>query len=88
VQLRQTEVEDQQVELVGTQGGVGLAPAADLIDRIAGVPERTEQAVGQHLVVLGNQYPHRCLLGAGSRHLRLTLGGVARDGVPNRTAPA
>ena len=58
MQLWQPEIQDQQVELVRGQCGVGLAAGADLIDRIARGTQRAQQAVSQHLVVLGNQDAH------------------------------
>jgi hypothetical protein len=62
VHLGQTQVQDQQVELVGSQGGIGLGTAGHLVHGIAGCTQRAQQAVGQHLVILGDQNPHHCLL--------------------------
>ncbi len=59
VQARQAEVEDQEVEFVRREGGVGLDAAADLVDRVAGAAQRAQQAVGQHLVIFGDQDAHR-----------------------------
>jgi hypothetical protein len=59
--LGQAQVQDQQVELgVGQQRGVGLAPLATWS---TAAPDRAaaQQAIGQHLVVFGNQDAHGCL---------------------------
>jgi hypothetical protein len=58
VHLGQAEVEDDHVELVRAQRRVGLAAAAHLIDRIARVAQRTQQPIGQDLIVFGNQNAH------------------------------
>ena len=58
MQARQAQVEDDQVELVGRQRGVGFAAAAHLVNGIAGRAQRAQQAVGQHLVVFGNEDTH------------------------------
>src|SRR6185295_15649815 len=82
VHLRQPEIEDEEIELVRGERGVGLAAAADLVDGIAGVAERAQEAVGQHLVVFGDQDPHACLQRCGDdrrlRHPRVWLAGGCR----------
>jgi hypothetical protein len=63
VHLGQAQVEYQQVELgVGHERGVGLGAAGHVVHGGAGVAQRAQQAVGQHLIVFGNENPHRCLL--------------------------
>ena len=55
----QAQVEDQQVEFMRGQRGVGLAARTHLVDRIPRGAQRAQQAIGQHLVVFGNEDPHR-----------------------------
>jgi hypothetical protein len=63
VHLGQAQVQDQQVELaVGQQRGIGLAAAGHMVHDGARAAQRAQQAIGQHLVVFGNQYAHGCLL--------------------------
>jgi hypothetical protein len=58
VQPRQAEVEDQQIELVRCQCRIGLGAAFDPIDRVARIAQRAQQAVGEHVVVFGDQDAH------------------------------
>ena len=58
-QARQAKIEDQQVELVRGEGGVGLGAARDLVDGIARAAQRAQQAVREDLVVFGDQDAHR-----------------------------
>jgi hypothetical protein len=59
VQFRQSEVEDQQVELVvGHQRGVGFAAAGHVVHRRTGRAQAAQQTVGQNLVVFCNQDAH------------------------------
>jgi len=63
VQPGQTQVQDDQIELVRGQGRVGFGAGRDLVDRIAAGAQGAQQAVGQHLVIFRDQDAHRCLLG-------------------------
>jgi hypothetical protein len=66
VHFGQAQIQDQQVELVvGHQGGVGLGAAGHVVHRGTRCAQGAQQAVGQHLVVFGNQNPHGCLLVVG-----------------------
>ena len=59
VHFGQTQIQDEQVELVGGhEGSVGFGAGGHMIDRRARRPERSEQAVGQHLIVFGDEYAH------------------------------
>ncbi|MCY1545648.1 hypothetical protein D9M68_816000 [compost metagenome] len=59
----QAQVEDQQVELVvGHQRGVGLGAARHMVDGGARRAQAAQKAVGEHLVVFGDEDPHACLL--------------------------
>jgi len=58
VQPRQTEVKDDEVELMRGQCRVGLGARIDPIHRIARRAQRAQQAVGQHLIIFGNQDAH------------------------------
>ena len=63
VHARQAQVQDQQVKLgVGHQRGIALTAAGHVVDRRTRGPQGSQQTIGQHLVIFGNQYPHRCLL--------------------------
>jgi hypothetical protein len=75
VQARQAEVQDQQVELVRGEGGVGLGAAGDLVDGVAGAAQRAQQAVGQDLVVFGDEDAHARGLRGGSAGLRAVWRG-------------
>ena len=50
-QARQAEVEDQEVELLRGQRGVGVLAVLDAVDRIAGLAQRTRQPVREHAVI-------------------------------------
>ena len=59
VQARQSQVQDEQVELVvGHQCGVGLGAAGHMVDRCARRAQAAQQAIGQDLVVFGYQDAH------------------------------
>src|SRR6185369_8292308 len=58
VQLGQSEVEDEQVEFLAAERGVGFRAGGDVIDRIAPLAQRAKQSVGQHLVVFRDQDSH------------------------------
>ena len=59
MQAWQAKVQDEQVELgVGHQCGVGLRAVGHVVDRGTVGAQAAQEAVGQHLVVFGNQYPH------------------------------
>ena len=58
VHLRQTQVQDQKVELVGCQRRISLCAAGHLVHRVAPSPQRAQQPVGKHLVILRDQNPH------------------------------
>ena len=63
VHARQAQVQDQQVKLgVGHQRSIALAATGHVVDRRTRGPQGSQQTIGQHLVIFGNQYPHRCLL--------------------------
>ena len=54
VQARQAEVDDEQVELLCREHGVGIAAVADLVDGVAGAAPRTSPAISRRIVdVLG-----------------------------------
>ncbi len=55
---RQPQVEDDEIEFMRGQRGIGFAAGADLVDRVTRGAQRTQQAVGQHLVVFGNEDAH------------------------------
>ncbi|MNV75309.1 hypothetical protein D3C71_1685880 [compost metagenome] len=59
VHLGQAQVEDQQVKLVvGHQCGIGFGAGGHVVHHSARVAQTAQQAVGQHLVVFGNQNSH------------------------------
>jgi hypothetical protein len=60
-QLGQAEVEDHEVEVVRDERGVGLGATGHMVHRVTGAAQRAQQAVGQHLVVLGYQDAHALL---------------------------
>ena len=66
--LRQSEIEDQQVEVLRRQGGIGFDAGFDAIGGIAGMAQGTGQAVGKYAIVFGKQNTH------GDSHLMNTLG--------------
>jgi hypothetical protein len=41
-----------------SQGRVGLAATADLINRVADTPQGTQQPVGKHLIIFSDQDAH------------------------------
>ena len=59
----QAEVEDEKIKLgIGHQGSVGLVAACHMVHSGTRTAQGAQQAVGQHLIVLGNEYAHACLL--------------------------
>ncbi|MNL56499.1 hypothetical protein D3C87_1799990 [compost metagenome] len=57
--LGQAEVQDEQVELVvGHQRRIGLAAAGDVVHHGPRGAQGAQQAIGQHLVVFGNEDAH------------------------------
>jgi hypothetical protein len=49
----QAQVQDQQVEFLGRQGGVGLLAVADAIDGVARLAQRAGQSVCQDAIIFG-----------------------------------
>ena len=76
--LRQAQVEDQQIEILGGQRRVGFGAILDAVGRIAGVAQRARQAVGQYTVIFGKQYSH------GGRGERESEGSLLRFAIPTR----
>ena len=60
--MGQAEVQDEQIEGLGGQRGIGRKAVAHRVDRVAIVPERAGQAVCQDTVVFGDQDTHGLLL--------------------------
>jgi hypothetical protein len=61
VHLGQTQIQNQQVELgVGHQRRIGLRATGHVVHSRPCAPQGPQQAVGQHLVVFGDQYSHVC----------------------------
>jgi hypothetical protein len=58
VHLRQAKIQDHAVELMVGQRRVGLGAGVHLVGGVAGRAQRAQQAVGQHLIVFGNENAH------------------------------
>ena len=58
VEPRQAQVENDQVVVLREQHVVGLVSARDAIHRVIGLVQRAGEAVRQHRIVFGYQYPH------------------------------
>ncbi len=48
---RQAEVEDEEVELLGGEGGVGVGAVAHAIDRVAGLAQGARQPVREYAII-------------------------------------
>jgi len=59
MQLGQAQVQDQQVKLVvGQQRRIGLTATGHMVHHRSRGPQRAQQAIGQHLVVFGDEDAH------------------------------
>lgn len=65
---RQSEIEDQEVEVLLRKGGIGFDAGFDAIGGIARMAQGTGQAIGKYVIVFGKQSTH------GEFHLAHTLG--------------
>jgi len=54
----QTDIENDQIEVLGGQGAVGLAAGIDAIDSVVAGPQGAGQAIGQDGVVFSDQDSH------------------------------
>ena len=61
--LRQADVEDQQIEVVGLERAVGIGAVAHDVDGEARVAQRVLHGFGQDRVVLRDEYAHASPLG-------------------------
>ena len=82
VQLGQAEIEDYKVKGVRRQRDIGLGTTADLVGRVTRCAQRTWQAVGQHLVVFGDEDP-QSVVSRSKRRRAMVLPG-ALSGAPSR----
>ena len=69
-ELRQRDVEDQQIELARIERRIGLAAVLGPVDRIARLPQRAAQRVREYGIVFGDQNAHGPPPCATAFHLR------------------
>ena len=62
VAFRQAEVEQHEIELRDAQRLGGAAAVAHAVDRIAVLPQRGVQALGDHPIIFDEEHAHRCIL--------------------------